>query len=206
MCGNFALKATTKDVEKLQPGLVSKVEISPKLKLSPTQDIAVILNSNPNEITTARWGLIPFWAKDKSIGNKMFNARSETLSEKPSFKNLIKNRRCLIPVTGFYEWKNIEGKKTKQAYHIHLTTDEIFTLAGLWDIWNDENGNKIITTTIITTNPNKLISEIHDRMPVIISKNNFSKWLDLKSNSAMVASLLTPYIEEEMTSELFNFR
>ena len=205
MCGSFALKATTKDVEKLQPGLVSKVEISPKSNIFPTQDVAVILNSNPNEITSAYWGLIPFWAKDKFIGKNMFNARSETLSEKPSFKNLIKQKRCLIPATGFYEWKVIGLKKSKQAYFINLKSNDIFAFAGLWDIWTDDNGNKLISTTIITTNPNKLVAAIHDRMPVIIPNKYFSTWLDTKSNQSIIENLLTAYNSEEMAAEPLDF-
>jgi putative SOS response-associated peptidase YedK len=205
MCGRFALKATTKDVEKLQHGLISKVGINSNLNIAPTQDIAVILNSNPKQITTARWGLIPFWAKDKSIGNQMINARCETLSEKPSFKNLIKQKRCLIPATGFYEWKAIHGTKNKQAYHIHLKTEGIFTFAGLWDTWKDANGEVIVSATIITTASNLLLSEIHDRMPVIISNQNFSKWLNNSSNPLLISNLLVSYNSEEMTLEPFDF-
>ena len=120
MCGRFALSATTKDVEKLLPILKSTEELKPRYNIAPTQPIAAILNISPNEITFLRWGMIPFWAKNKSIGNKMINARAETLLEKPSFRNLLRKRRCLIIADGFFEWKKIKGEKKKIPYFIKI--------------------------------------------------------------------------------------
>ncbi len=114
MCGRFALSATTKDIEKLLPGLKVKSEIKPKFNISPTQSISIIKGGSENILDSAHWGLIPSWAKDKTIGNKMFNARTETIDEKPSFRSAFKSRRCIIPATEFYEWKKFEGSSKKQ--------------------------------------------------------------------------------------------
>jgi putative SOS response-associated peptidase YedK len=123
-----------------------------------------------------RWGLIPYWAKDKSFGAKAINAVSETAAEKPAFKESMKKRRCLIPADGFYEWKKLGSKK--QPYNIGMADDGLFAFAGLWDRWKSPEGKEILSCTILTTDANPLLKEIHDRMPVIIEKDDYDVWLD----------------------------
>jgi putative SOS response-associated peptidase YedK len=198
MCGRFALSTTTKDIEKLKPGFVPAVDFGPRYNIAPSQNIAVCLNNEKFEISMAKWGLIPFWTKDASIGNKMINARSETLLEKASFKNPFKKKRCLIFAEAFYEWKKIPGEKTKVPYLIKMKSGAPFTFGGLWDKWKSPD-EPLTSTTIITTTPNKLMEEIHNRMPVIIPEDKREMWLtpDDKFLSE-IQNLLVPYSDDEM--------
>jgi len=161
---------------------------------APTQSLAVISNELPGEFSFFRWGLIPSWAKDISIGNKLINARAETLAEKPSFKNCFRNRRCLVPATGFFEWKR---DALKTPYHIRLKSREPFCFAGLWDKWLNSDGEIIHTFTIITTTPNELMSGIHDRMPVIIPREEEMTWLSPRPDPAL-SGLLKPFPAGQM--------
>ena len=148
-----------------------------------------------------RWGLIPSWAKDISIGAKLINARAETLQEKPSFRESFKRRRCLIVADGFYEWKKQAGKK--QPFYFRLENTEPFAFAGLWDRWHSPDGDVLETCTIITTEANQLAATVHDRMPVILSPDSYDRWLDPKhQTSANLESLLRPYPTTEMTAYL----
>jgi putative SOS response-associated peptidase YedK len=193
MCGRFALSATTDQVEKLLPELYSNRKIIPNYNIAPSQEVAVILNTKPKEINFAVWGLIPSWAKDEKIGQKMINARSETLMEKPSFKNLFIRKRCLIIADGFYEWKKDEIMNSKTPYFIKMKTGEPFTFAGLWDEWIDiSNNDKVISTTIITTEPNELMQNIHNRMPAIILPNERNLWLSPEVQTNHLKSLFIP--------------
>jgi putative SOS response-associated peptidase YedK len=124
-----------------------------------------------------KWGLIPSWSKDPSIGDRMINARAETLAEKPSFRNAFRRRRCLILADGFYEWKQIPGMKSKQPMFIRLKDENPFAFAGLWEIWSSPDGSEIRSCTIITTQPNSLIESIHNRMPVILPADAYPIWL-----------------------------
>jgi putative SOS response-associated peptidase YedK len=199
MCGRFALSAKTKDIEKLVPSLKISEEMKPRFNIAPTQQIAVVLNKSPQELSYVKWGLIPFWAKDKSIGTRLINARAESLNEKPAFKNSFKNKRCLIFANGFYEWKSVSGKR-KAPYFIKLKTGEPFTFAGLWDSWFDtETETKITSATIITTEPNEMIAEVHNRMPVILQERERQLWLDDDINDvSFLSSILLPYPAELM--------
>ncbi len=197
MCGRFALSVETKDVEKLQAGLVSKMEIKPRFNIAPSQDIAALLNDSPEEIRAVRWGLIPYWAKDMNIGYTMINARGETIDSKPSYKIPFRQKRCLIFATGFYEWKKSEDKKSKIPFFFHLLNDEIFTFAGLWSYW-DKDGEPITSCTIITAEANDTVKPIHDRMPVIIKKDQWSKWLSNDTNPDELKTLIKPFPPDEM--------
>ena len=201
MCGRFALSATTKDIEKLKPGLKVKTEIKPKFNISPTQSVAIIKGGDETILDSAHWGLIPSWAKDKSIGVKMFNARAETIDEKPSFRSAFKSRRCIIPATEFYEWKKIEGSSKKQPYRIKLLNNSIFFFAGLWENWIDADSASILSTTIITTEPNSLMEEIHNRMPVILNESSIDIWLNQNIDTHQLKSILIPYSSDEMVAE-----
>lgn len=139
-----------------------------------------------------RWGLIPAWAKDPTIGTRLINARAETLAEKPSFRGAYRYRRCLIPATGYYEWQSLG--RGKQPHYIHLQEHGLFAMRGLWESWQD-----IETCTIITTAANTLTAGLHDRMPVILSRDAWDVWLDTNnSDTHILQALLTPYLSEEM--------
>ncbi|GJQ59302.1 MAG: hypothetical protein SCALA701_21030 [Candidatus Scalindua sp.] len=144
-----------------------------------------------------KWGLVPFWAKDPKIGNRMINARAETLDKKPSFRHLLKSKRCLVPGSGFYEWKRVG--KSKLPHYIKLKKREIFSFAGLYDIWRDGEGSELKTFTIITTEPNSTLRPIHDRMPVILRQECEEAWLGVGSpalNNDALMAMLRPYPDD----------
>jgi len=198
MCGRFSFSPLAKIIEDRFDVKVDKTRYKPRYNSAPSPDLAVISNLNPGELSFYRWGLIPFWAKDKTIGNKMINAKAETITEKPSFKNSLKHKRCLVLSDGFYEWKTL-NKKEKIPYRITLKNNGLFAMAGIWDSWKDENGELINSFAIITTTPNKLMENIHSRMPVILEQKDEKKWLT-ESNADLLLALLNPYPEKEMTA------
>jgi putative SOS response-associated peptidase YedK len=161
-------------------GLDHDTSWAPRWNIAPTQPIAVIRQDAKEPKRTFglfRWGLIPYWAKDPSIGFKTINAMSETAAEKPAFRDAMRRRRCLIPADGFYEWSKI-GPKEKQPYNFGMNDDSVFAFAGLWERWQTPDGEIIQTCTILTTKPNSLIESAHDRMPVILDRENYDLWLD----------------------------
>ncbi len=195
MCGRFSIAKEAEDIAaRFDAQLASAFKKN--YNAAPSQNLPVVTNAEPAVINFFRWGLIPFWAKDEAIGSKMINARAETITEKPSFKNLVKSRRCLIISDGFFEWKKTTG--SKQPYRIMLKNEELYSYAGLWDIWRDPDGEIINSFTIITTEANGLVRELHDRMPVLLHKDDEYKWLDFKSDVPQIISLLKPYPAELM--------
>ncbi len=179
MCGRFSI-ADLKISELQKTFDLKHITLfdHPSYNVAPTLWIPAI-RAHDKELCldTLRWGLIPHWAKDKSIGNRMINARMETLAEKPSFKKAFKSQRCVIPATGFYEWKK-QGDK-KQPFFIHRADEKPITFAGLWEHWADkETGEVIESCTIITTDASKQLENIHDRMPVILKYEKAKEWLD----------------------------
>ncbi len=207
MCGRFALSAKTKSIEKLLPNVKQGEELKPRYNIAPTQDIAVVLNDGSNEITFAKWGLIPSWAKDDSMGSRMINARAETLLEKPAFKNPFRYKRCIILADSFYEWQKPGGKARSVPYLVKLKTGEPFAFAGLWDTWTDkETGETIKSAVIITTDPNEMMLDIHNRMPVILPPDKINMWLEIGDvNLQELLSLLKPYPAEEMEAYPVSF-
>lgn len=191
MCGRFSFVFTKKIIEK-RFDLSDTGNYEPRYNCAPSQKLAVITNQNPDKLSFFKWGLVPSWAKDTAIGNKMINAKAETITEKPSFKNAIQQRRCLIPVDSFYEWN-----KEKEPYHFFLKGEEPFALAGIWDSWKDQNNNLTTTFSIITTEANDLLKLFHTRMPAIIDRNYEKKWL-LSENTNELMELLKPYDPTEM--------
>jgi putative SOS response-associated peptidase YedK len=158
-----------------------------------------VIETGTREFRSFQWGLVPSWAKDPAIGNRMINTRSETAVMKPAFRKPLRERRCLILADGFYEWKR-EGQR-KQPYYIKLRDGEPFAFAGLWDRWHSLDGQPLETCTILTTAPNELLQPIHDRMPVILPPHAYRLWLDrTMSDAPTVQALLTPYSAEEMTA------
>ena len=198
MCGRFSFSPLAKIIEDRFDVKVDLGQYTPRFNCAPSQDLALISNANPNELSYYKWGLIPFWAKDKSIGNKMINAKAETITEKASFKNPFKRKRCLVLSDGFYEWKKINPKE-KIAYRIQMEDGSLFALAGIWDTWKNEEGLLINSFAIITTTPNELIENIHTRMPVILGKNDEKPWLN-ETDTDFLKSLLNPFPAKYMTA------
>jgi putative SOS response-associated peptidase YedK len=196
MCGRFILISSGKNLAE-HFGLVTEPEISPRYNIAPTQEVAAIRLGSENigkSLTYLKWGLVPFWAKDSSIGSSLINARCETVSQKPAFRAAFKSRRCLIPANGFYEWMKMEDRK--QPYLIQLVDGSPFAFAGLWERWKNQEGIVLESCAIITTVSNDLLKPIHDRMPVIISRNDYDSWL---SQNIPGQELCRPYPSSEMT-------
>lgn len=201
MCGRFTLNATPEQLLDAFPGLIIPGQFAPRYNIAPTQPVAVIANNQPDRLDFFIWGLVPSWAKDPAIGNKMINARAETLAEKPAFRAAFRRRRCLIPATGFYEWRQDPNGKSKTPMHIHLTGNRPFAFAGLWESWNGPDGSNILSCTIITTSPNPLMAAIHNRMPVILPPSAYEQWLDPGEPPAGgLLALLQPYPQEHMAA------
>lgn len=196
MCGRYRLSRAEKLAEYFEAEQTE--ELSPRYNIAPSQPIPVVRKVGPERvISMLRWGLVPFWAKDISIGNKMINSRSETVLEKPAFRDCFQGRRCLIPADGFYEWRKIG--KSKQPFHFGMKDDSLFAFAGLWDCWKSPEGKLIESCSILTTTPNELLKGVHDRMPVILHRNHFETWLTAPpSESKALSELLVPYETELM--------
>lgn len=195
MCGRYAL-ATDSEQVKRRFGLKEAPEVSPRFNVAPGSAMPVILQSDPETAVLARWGLVPFWAKDPKIGYRMINARAESLLAKPAFRRPFASQRCLVPVSGFYEWKTLDepGRKEKIPYYIRVAGESLFAFAGLYDYWTDVEGRKITTFTIITTEPNEKLEKIHNRMPVILPKDKESEWLGRSGqDTAGLSGLLAPF-------------
>jgi putative SOS response-associated peptidase YedK len=194
MCGRFSLTVTEAELNErfeLTGGTAPYVS---RYNCAPTQMLAVVTNENPQQLNYLKWGLIPSWAKEISIGNKMINAKAETILQRPSFRIPFMRRRCLVPSDGFYEWKS-DGDKI--PYRIFLKNQRLFSFAGLWDRWHDSNGEFIDSFTIITTSANEFMKAIHERMPVILHPKDEKTWLENK-DTGMLSSLLTPYDSDAM--------
>src|SRR5581483_1444865 len=185
MCGRFVSSSPPDELARyFDVDKVTEAVLEPSYNVAPTNDVYVVLESGGvRRLETLRWGLITFWAKDASSGNRMINARAETLASRNAYKHAFKKRRCIIPADGFYEWKSIPGQKTKQPYYIHRADGEPMAFAGLWDIWRPQVGDDgddavIRSCTIITGDPNEKIAAIHDRMPVMLPPSTWERWLD----------------------------
>lgn len=204
MCGRFVLLTDLSAILERFAVDESVLESPPAGDFLPGQAVpAVICAGQGRRLGALRWGLIPAWAKDPSVGSRMFNARAETLAEKPSFKEAFQRRRCLIPAEGFYDWTGEKGKK--QAVRFGLASGEPFAFAGLYETWISPAGEKVHTCTIVTTEANALIAPVHDRMPVILTREGEALWLDPSlRDPALLKPLLTPYPAGEMTMETFS--
>ncbi len=180
MCGRYTL-TTPDDVLAEVFTLGTRPEVPPRYNVAPTQAGAVVRVleiDGPRELHLLRWGLIPFWAQDPAIGNRMINARSESVEDKPAFRAAFRRRRCLIPADGFYEWRPV-GKR-KQPYCIRRRDEGPFAFAGLWEHWESPDGERIDSYAILTTEPNAVLKPLHNRMPVILAPPSYNLWLDPK--------------------------
>lgn len=200
MCGRFALIAEPALIQT-QFHLTTVPETAPRYNIAPTQPSPVIVNEEPRELSVFQWGLIPSWAKDDSLGGKMINARSETVEDKPAFRAAFKRRRCIVPASGFYEWQQHEGAKTKTPFYIYPNDGELFALAGLWEVWNTPDGSSLPTFTILTTEANTFMQQYHERMPVMLRPEDYDAWLQPGEVPAdVLRPLLKPYDPERMTA------
>lgn len=196
MCGRYTLAAPVNELVEQFDIDEYPSSITTSYNIAPTQEVAaVIAEDEKRKLEMLRWGLVPAWADDPSIGNRMINARSETVAEKPSFRKAFKDRRCLVLSDGFYEWRRTPDGK--QPYYIHMKDGSPFAFAGLWESWRD--AQEIRSCTIITTEANELVGDIHNRMPVILAPEDYSLWLDpdFKEREALT-SLLRPYPNDAM--------
>ena len=199
MCGRFTLTVDPAEAQETFSNYTFPEKFAPRFNIAPTQPVLAIPNDDRFAADFFIWGLIPMWAKDPSIGNRMINARAETLAEKPAFRGSLKYKRCLILADGFYEWKTVEGKKSKTPFFIHMKDREPFAFAGLWDSWNSPDGSQVKTCTIITTEPNELMSLLHNRMPVILHPRDYEKWLNPSPQTPdQLMPLLKPFPASEM--------
>ncbi|MBW1807382.1 MAG: SOS response-associated peptidase [Deltaproteobacteria bacterium] len=197
MCGRFAFFSLTPELADMFFEADFCADFKPRYNIAPTQPAWVIRNFKQRQFELLRWGLIPAWAKEAKIGNRMINARAETLAEKPSFKNAYKYRRCLVPADGFYEWK--QSGKIKTPHFIGMKSKKPLAFAGLWETWQPPGKEQIDSFTIVTTEPNDLLSNIHNRMPVILAPETYAAWLDPDpADPAVLQKLLLPLAGDQL--------
>ena len=202
MCGRFTLFVDPKDLMEAFPGFAVPAEWTPRYNIAPSQPVAVVPNTGENKVEFFRWGLIPSWAKDPKIGNRMINARAETVAEKPSFRTAYRRRRCLVLADGFYEWRKEPGPTAKTPMYIRLKSGQPFAFAGLWETWRSPDDQTILSCTIITTTPNVLVEKIHRRMPVILEREAYDLWLDPREQRPdRLGMWLRPYPAAQMTAQ-----
>lgn len=198
MCGRYTLTVSTDDLLHHFKAR-GDIEFSPRYNIAPTQSAPVVFldEAGQRRLELFRWGLVPFWAKDIKIGNRMINARSETVAEKPAFRASFRNKRCLVPATGFFEWRSEDG--AKQPYYIHGVSGELVAFAGLWDRWvSKESGEVVCSYTILTTDANARVEPLHDRMPVLLDRADYDAWLAPDADLDPLAKLLHPAAEDRL--------
>jgi putative SOS response-associated peptidase YedK len=201
MCGRFVSTAPPEEIAKYfdaEPPEGPKLE--PSFNIAPTNDVyAVLTAGGERRVEALHWGLVPFWAKNPSVGSKMINARAETLATKNAYRNAYKKKRCIIPADGFYEWAKVPGEKRKQPMFLHRSDDEPIAFAGLWEVWRnpDNPDEELHSCTIITGQPNDKVAKIHDRMPVMLPPSAWDLWLDPEVQDLdVVGKLLVPVPSE----------
>jgi putative SOS response-associated peptidase YedK len=198
MCGRYALAASAPDLAAWFH-INNTLPFGPRINVAPTMEVPVVRErlAGGRELVALRWGLIPYWAEDAKIGYRLINARSESAADKPSFREPFIKRRCLVPATGFYEWK--KAGRLREPFFIHPREGKLMAFAGLWDQWRDPEGKEIQSCTILTTAANELVRPIHDRMPAIIPSQLYDRWLDPRAqDAASVKPMLAPYPNEEL--------
>ncbi len=197
MCGRFVRYSSIHELIKEFGVDGSPFDLEPGYNIAPSQEIVIIINDSKKRLALCKWGFIPSWSRDPKIGYKMINARADSVSEKPSFKGAFKSKRILIPADGFYEWH--KKGKTKTPVYIRLKSGKPFGFAGLFNIWTSPDGSQICTCTIITTDANRLLEPVHNRMPVIIGRDDQEKWLSPDNKDGeKLKELLKPFSSEDM--------
>jgi putative SOS response-associated peptidase YedK len=199
MCGRISLSVPAEEIEREFDVPTLPLDFRPRYNIAPSQPVLAVVadGSGGRRAEFFRWGLVPFWAKDPSIGNRMINARAETVAEKPAFRNALKRQRCLVPVNGFYEWQKQDAGKV--PLWIHLTSGSPFALAGLWEEWRPSTeAAPLRSCTILTTAATEFMRPIHDRMPVIVPRGARDAWLDPGTDAADLLPLLAPYTGSDL--------
>ena len=201
MCGRYTLALKEEILLRRFNVMEFGWKHTPRYNVAPSQDNPVVLLNEENKriMMPMRWGLIPYWAQDESIGNRMINARIETIAQKPSFKTSLRKRRCLVPANGYYEWTKLGKPGKRPPFRIVLKSRELFAFAGLWDVWKNQIGDLIHSYTIITTEADDLVGKIHPRMPVILRPENEDRWIDptIEDLDGLMKAL-TPYSSDLM--------
>jgi len=198
MCGRYSLTATPEDVQALF-GYIGQPNFPGRYNIAPTQPVATVLQAHgQRRFQLVRWGLIPSWVKDPASFTLLINARAETAAEKPSFRNAMKNHRCLVPASGFYEWRRTPDGK--QPYYISPADGGLMAIAGLWETWSDPDGGDMDTGAMLTTQSNRMMSEIHHRMPVILKPEAFDAWLDIGVQVKDAKQLMRPVEDGYLTA------
>jgi putative SOS response-associated peptidase YedK len=197
MCGRFVAASPPDQIARYFDAEAPEAALEPSYNVAPTNDVyAVLEDGSTRRVEALHWGLVPRWAKDLSIGNRMINARAETLAEKNAYKSAFARRRCIIPADGFYEWRVEPGQKKKQPYFIHRSDGEPLAFAGLWEVWKNPNSSdaeEVHSCTIITGEANEKIRKVHDRMPVILPPKAWDTWLDPQQHDLdVLGRLLVP--------------
>ena len=197
MCGRYSLIADLGELAKRYEFDGDGLALKPAYNVAPTQDVLTVVGGETRRGGFMRWGLIPWWAKNASIGSRMINARAETVSEKPAFRDALRRRRCLVLADGFYEWQRTGS--ARKPMRVVMRSREPFAFAGLWSVWRDPDGNRIPSCAIITTTANDLLRPVHDRMPVVLPRELEELWLDRSINDpGALGSVLTPYLDDAM--------
>ena len=217
MCARFSLVTALQELANyFEAGLDPEIEISRRANVAPTLEVpAIVEGKEGRKIKLLKWGLVPFWADSPSMGTKLINARAETALEKPAFREAFRQRRCIIPADGFYEWRDEPdeepmldlgfgpdgGKTHKQPYHFRRADGAPMSLAGLWERWNDSNGKRLETFTILTTDPNEVVKDFHDRMPCILEREDVDLWLSQDETPESLQPLLRSFPKDEIAVE-----
>ena len=197
MCGRYSLIADLGELAKRYEFDGDGLALKPAYNVAPTQDVLTVVGGETRRGGFMRWGLIPWWAKNASIGSRMINARAETVSEKPAFRDALRRRRCLVLADGFYEWQRTGS--VRKPMRVVMRSGEPFAFAGLWSVWRDPDGNRIPSCAIITTTANDLLRPVHDRMPVVLPRELEELWLDRSiDDPGALGSVLTPYLDDAM--------
>lgn len=210
MCGRYSITAPSEAVQR-HFQVLERPNLPPRYNLAPTQDAPVVRlgEDGARHLVSLRWGLVPFWADDPSVASRMINARSESTAEKPAFRAAFRRRRCLVAADGFYEWKAPEKKGgRKQPYRIALKDGDLFAFAGLWERWEpkEDGGEALETFTILTTEANSKLAEIHPRMPVILPPERYDLWLDPDADTESLRKVLGPFPEDDLNAYAISTR
>jgi putative SOS response-associated peptidase YedK len=195
MCGRYTFVPTENVAGRFNVD-DQQLPLLPRYNVAPTQPMPVVVRNSPNRLVEMQWGLIPSWSKEPQVKFSTINARAETLTTSPVFRGPFKSRRCLVPASGFYEWRKTSDGK--QPFYIRLHDGELFAFAGLYDVWHDAEGNELYSYTIITTKPNDVVATIHNRMPVILQRDDEDAWLSKDADPAQLRQLLAPYPADAM--------
>jgi putative SOS response-associated peptidase YedK len=202
MCARFTLRQVEELTQRFQARLFGDELPPPRYNVAPSQPIPIVVaDAGERQVRLARWGLVPSWAKEPSIGQRLINARAETLAEKPSFRPALQRRRCLIPMDGFYEWQAMAGaggKARKQPFYFHRPDNGLFAVAGLYEYWRAPEGQQLTSCSLITTTPNSLVAPLHDRMPAILLPEHEADWL-AEALPENWPALLTSYPADRLT-------